>query len=174
MQITFRPMLDDYVAAARGNYIRRLVSLKTWLGICVGCTVVIGALVILTLQAGESLDSLLPSTAIGAVGGVVCALLLVALNFLLLPGRVEKLFEQSKSQHQEMSFGWSPEGIFWETVNGSQRLPWSHYHRWRETGSVYLLYLNDTLYQFVPRHILTTEQDADLRATFIASGLSRH
>lgn len=172
-EITFQPTEADYLTAAKAFYLRQVRSHRFFgrLAMLVAFvfTLVVGALLLLGTPVLEALMSGI----VGALSGLVALVPCLGLNYLLLPRRARRLFKQSKSQHQPMTFGWSANDSFWHSAHAEQRLPWLHYHRWRETGSVYLLYLNDTLYQFVPRHILTAGQDTDLRETLIASGLPR-
>ncbi|TXM94916.1 YcxB family protein [Methylobacterium sp. WL119] len=56
-----------------------------------------------------------------------------------------------------------------ETI--SSDLPWDHYVQWREDAHVILLYQSTGSYQFVPKHILSTDAQEFIRARLRAVGI---
>ncbi|MDI1296112.1 MAG: YcxB family protein [bacterium] len=172
-QIVFQPMEADYLLAAKAFY-RRQIRSRRFLGrlaMLAGFALLLVVCCLLLL--GTGILEALTSGAVGALAGMAALIPCLGLNYLLLPRRVRRLFRQSKSQHQPMTFKWSFDEASWHSEYAQQQMPWLSYHGWLETGSVYLLYLNDNLYQFVPRHILSANQDEDLRNVLVASGLPR-
>ncbi|MFX4087824.1 YcxB family protein [Sphingobium yanoikuyae] len=173
-QISLHATATDFVTASRANYLRQLRS-RRFLGRLTFISVV--AVLLMTglfLFLGEGWrDSLFDGLymALIVVAGI---LLFLGLTFLLLPRRVRRLFHQSKSQHGEIRADWSDDGCVWHRTGGEQHYAWTDYHRWFVARGCYLFYLNDQLYQFVPRHLLNAEQDADLHDTLMKSGLRRY
>ncbi|QGP79516.1 YcxB family protein [Sphingobium sp. CAP-1] len=173
-QISFCATATDFVTASRANYLRQLRS-RRFLG-RLALTSAVAALVMtgLLVLLGDGWADSLVDGAFMALMAVAAILLFVGLTLLLLPRRVRRLFHQSKSQHGEIQVEWSDDACIWKKAGGTQRHIWSDYHRWLAAPGCYIFYLNEQLYQFVPRHLLTVEQDANLRDTLMASGLPRY
>jgi hypothetical protein len=170
-EISFQPAEMDYLLAARAFY-RQQVRSRRFLGRLAMLAGFVSVLVVGgVLLLGAGVHEALMSGIAGALSGLVALIPCLGLNYLLMPRRVGRLFRQSRTQHHVTTFGWSDEGAWWKSPESQQKSPWSRYHRWHETRSVYLLYLNDQLYQFVPRHVLTAEQALDLTDTIKASEL---
>lgn len=172
-EVSFQTTETDYLLAAKAFNLRQVRS-RRYLGriiMSTGFALILVALGLMLL--GTPVLEALMLGIVGTLAGMAALVPVLALNHLLLPRRVKRLFAQSKSQHGSMTFGWSADEAFWQSIQAEQRVPWSHYHCWLENKSVYLFYLNDTLYQFLPRHVLTPAQDLDLHSTLIASGLTR-
>lgn len=168
--VTFTPSEADYVGAIRANFlfaVRRRRTLRP---------IAIIALVFAALGAGLGLIDGSPAWAAAyAVGGLLYGLVLFALiyltSYLLLPRRAARLFRQQRSIHQSFEYRWTDTGLEWSSVQGAGRFPWSDLHGWRETKPAMLIYMNDTLFQFLPQHAFTREAADDLRATIERSGL---
>lgn len=173
-EISFSATAADFVTASRANYFRQLLSPR-FLGRLI--LILIIALLLMTglfrLMGEGWRDSLVDGfySALIAVAGIF---LFIGLTFLLLPRRVRRLFRQSKSQHGEVRVQWSDNGCIWHRAGGAQSYAWNDYHRWFFGRGCYLFHLNDQLYQFVPRHLLTATQDTDLRETLARSSLPRY
>lgn len=172
-EITFEPTEADYLLAAKVHYRRQVRSRRYLRRLVILVGFALSLVVCALLVLGTPILEAVMSGIVGALAGLAALIPCLGLNYLLLPRQVRRLFRQSKSQHHLMTFGWTSEDAYWHSGPSNQRTPWLHYHRWLEARSAYLLYLNDTLYQFVPRHVLTAAQDSDFRETLIASGLPR-
>ena len=163
--VTFTPSEADYVDAIRANFLcamRRRRTLRP---------IVIIALVFAAIGAGLGLiDRSSPAwTAVYALGGLAYGAVLFALiyltSYLLLPRRAGRLFRQQRSIQQSFEYRWSDAGLEWSSVQGNGRFPWNDLHGWRETKPTILIYMNDTLFQFLPQRVFTPEAADDLRAT---------
>jgi len=166
--VTFTPTETDYVGAMRANFVlamRRRRTLRV---------IAITLLVFAAIGAGVGLID--GSPAWYAAGGLVYGAILFALiyltSYLLLPRRAARLFRQQRSIHQSFEYRWSDACLEWSSAQGTGRFLWSDLHGWRETRAVTLIYMNDTLFQFLPQRALGADGAADLRATLERSGLS--
>ncbi|SEJ05515.1 YcxB-like protein [Sphingobium sp. AP50] len=170
-QISFEPTAADFVTAARANYLRQLRSRRFFIRLVIAYAMAFLTMAALLFFLGEAMgDALAQGLYMGAIA-LSGVLLFLGLTLILLPRRVARLFRQSRSQQVEMLVRWSDEACFWQSANGQQRNEWSSYHRWSAASGCYLLYLNDKLYQFVPRRSLTVDQDRDLRDTLERSAV---
>lgn len=173
-QTSFRATAADFVTASRANYLRQLRSRRFFGRLTLISAVAALVMAGLLLLLGEGWQDALVDGAYMAMMSVGAILLFLGLSLILLPRRVRRLFHQSKSQQGEWRVEWSDHACIWQKPGSEQRQMWTDYHRWFVAPGCYLLYMNDQFYQFVPRHSLTTGQDADLHATLMASGLPRY
>jgi hypothetical protein len=72
-----------------------------------------------------------------------------------------------------MEVKWSEHGAIWNTARGTHNMLWSDYHKWASTPKGFLVYLNDNLYHFIPKRVLSDTECADLQKTLEASGLKK-
>ncbi|MDF0488134.1 YcxB family protein [Sphingomonas sp. H39-1-10] len=168
--VTFTPSEADYVAAMRANFVRAIRRRR------VIFRVTIAALVFAAIGAAIGLaDGGILWAVPYALGGLTYGAILFAIiyvsSYLLLPRRAARLFRQQRSIHQSFDYRWSEDGLEWSSPQGSGRFPWTDLHGWRETKPAVLIYMNDTLFQFLPQRAFTPEAVADLRATLERSGL---
>jgi hypothetical protein len=98
---------------------------------------------------------------------------LIAITWLLLPGRSRRLFEQSKTMHQAFRYSWSDGGLSFRSANGSGDVPWAMLHGWCRGRGNMLFYFNQGLCHFVPSRAPDDAGFSDLAATLERSGLRR-
>ena len=168
--VTFTPSETDYVGAIRANFVFAMRRRRTLRPIA------ITALVFAAIGAGVGLTDGSPAwVAVYAFAGLLYGAVLFGLiyltSYLLLPRRAGRLFRQQRSIQQSFEYRWSDAGLEWSSAQGAGRFPWSDLHGWRETKPAMLIYMNDTLFQFLPRHAFTHEAADDLRATMERAGL---
>lgn len=93
------------------------------------------------------------------------ALVGVVYIFVFLPlwvaYRVRRTYRQRKDLHLSFSITPSNEGMLFETEQGHATKPWSDYLKWKEGGSLFLLYLSDSMFQMVPKRLFTSPADVD-------------
>lgn len=115
-----------------------------------------------------SLTGFLPIT-IGILGFIW---LMHGLAYLNAARAARQMFHQRATFKRPVSFGWSVEGLSYESDHGSGRIPWSDLHRWLPADHAYLFYMDEHLFYFIPRSALSEAEAKDLEATVTASGLS--
>lgn len=99
-------------------------------------------------------DSLSPP--LNALGGGLLSLPVVfwvlnpVLLRLMLPGRVRKLFLQTKAALAPFNMEWDERGVSFTSENWSQKNVWSDFLKWRENEKVFLLYINNQSFRIIP------------------------
>lgn len=162
-QVTYRPEMEDCVAASRAWWWRSAKKPRFRIQMIIALVIVIA----LSIAAAWFFDIRdVPFIVMMATGGFVsCMLVQLGLTYALLPSRARRLFRQQKSMDQELRLSWSDAGAKMEAPSGYNDTPWSDYFGWYESDDVFLLLFNDRLYQFAPKRALSAEQIADLRQT---------
>jgi hypothetical protein len=161
-EVTYQPNEADYVAAHRDwfvNAIRRK-GFSTIASAALSAALVMAAIGFL---AGDRLPALVGVFGGGLVIGPFAILACWGLSYALLPRRAGRLFRQHRALQKEVSYGWSDAGLTYRAANGSGGMPWEDLHRWAEGKHVFLFYLTDNLFHFVPRRALTDSDAEDLR-----------
>ncbi|ETI63317.1 hypothetical protein C100_13420 [Sphingobium sp. C100] len=171
-QTSFQPTAADFVTASRANFLRQLRSRRFVVRLMAASGIAWLLMTALMLFLGEELGDALVGGLYSSLMALAGILLFLGVTLLLIPRRVARLFRQSKAQQVEMTVQWSDDACFWQSSNGQQRHEWSSYHRWSVSPKCYCLYLNEKLYQFVPRRALTANQDQDLYDTLNRSDLT--
>jgi hypothetical protein len=101
------------------------------------------------------------------VGGMLAWALAISLflylftRFLWLPRFVRRVYTQQKDLQRETDVIWDATGFTAENANGKAFLQWEHFHRWRRSKSMLLLYRSDALFNFLPLHDPDFAQAAD-------------
>ena len=90
----------------------------------------------------------------GAVGGLIGY---DAIRRLWLPRSARRLFSQQKNLQRPIGFTWDRQGLGWISENGSGRIPWDDFIKWRQNERVVLLYHSDLLFQMLPKRAFTEE-----------------
>lgn len=168
--VTFTPSKADYVAAMRVHFVKQLTSRRFMVRMGL---LGLGVWLAMTLFGLMLDDELLGASTIGflsTISGVAGLAAVILANFLLLPRRSGRLYDQQKSLHREIEFRWNDDGTEWISENGNTRCPWPEYHRWTASRDVILLYMNDNFMHFIPRHVLGAAAD-DLVATVSNAGV---
>ena len=167
--VKFTPTEDDFVNAQRDWYLRSL-SQGRWLrSLVIGA----GACGIVVALVWLLFESPLEAFVFGAGMALVVALVIPimwTINYLLLPRRAGRLFRQQRSLNKEFQYEWSETGVEYRSHDGTGQILWSDLHRWSDGRRTVLLYLNDNLFHYLPRRLMTADQVEDLRATATALG----
>ncbi len=162
-QFAFTPIADDYIAVARGSFLRSLTRRRF--------LVRMGILLLIGAAAGAAMDFLdTGSVSIGVVllgGGMVLCWLAVILTvaFVFTPRRARRLFRQQRALDREFSFAWTDERVVFRSDTSMSDMPWSDYHDWFETEAVFAFGLNEQLFHFAPKRAMSAAAIDDLRRT---------
>jgi hypothetical protein len=81
-----------------------------------------------------------------------------------------RTFRQRAAYRRPLTYGWSEEGLSFETEHGSGRIPWGDLYRWYAAEHSFLFFADQNLFYFIPRSALSDAQAKDLEATVVASG----
>lgn len=87
----------------------------------------------------------------------------IAVAAILTPITARRVFRQQRSLQGEMTLSWSEAGLHVQSEYGAFEIPWSHFVRWTEDQHSFLLFESDRLYRVVPKRVLTSDQQQDLR-----------
>jgi hypothetical protein len=90
--------------------------------------------------------------------------------YLWIPTTSRRQFRQRRTMHTAVFYSWSDEALSYRSSNANGTFPWSDLHRWTEGRHSFLFYLEDRMFHFVPRRVLSDEQVEDLRRTAKAFG----
>ncbi len=171
-EISFTPSEADYLAANR-DWFRRAIRQRRaliWMAGLVAFSTAIGAL-------GSILDGEGESPVFTALGFCMLALVLCGLcyfiSYLMLPGRVRRIYRQQKSFGQPWRYAWSDKGLDFSSANGTAKLAWSDMYRWSDGPRTFLFFINEQMFYFIPFHLVSPEQSSDLRATATKHGPRR-
>ena len=168
--VTFTPTKAEYIAATRVHFMKQLASRRFIVRMAV---LGLGLWLVVTLLGYALEGKLLEAAAIGLLSimsGFAALSILIGANFLLMPRLSGRLYDQQKSLHRQTEFYWDDVGTRWISDTGDARYPWDDYHRYTVTKDVVLLYLNDHLMHFIPRHVLGTASE-DLVSTARDAGV---
>ena len=170
-EIRFTPSLADFVSARRDIYRQFLHSRRGRAGY------MIVVLIFMAMGIAQALvqnpDWLFWNLVGFGFAGLVTSASLIAITWLLLPRRSRRLFEQSKTMHQEFRYGWSHDGLRFGSDTGGGDVPWPMLYGWYRGRASMLFYFNQSLCHFVPLRTLDEARLADLVATVSRSGLRR-
>lgn len=92
----------------------------------------------------------------GVAGELIC-------SFLYLPWKVRRLYGQHKALQHELKYSWDTTHINLSYVDGQGRHRWTDFARYKEDEHVFLLYLQDGLFELVPKRWF---QDSSQLANF--------
>ncbi len=168
-EVSFTPTESDYVAANRTWLLRELRRPRRIMALSIvtlACAVLGGILA--TAGDGE-----ISPTATVIVAGLVGAGAMAGIyiySYALMPRRAGRLYRQQVTLQKPLHYGWSEEGITFRSANGAGSMAWADLHRWTDDRGMFLFFLNDQLFYFLPHRVLGPEQVADLRATATALG----
>jgi YcxB-like protein len=168
-EVHFTPSLADFVSARRDVYSQFLHSGRGRAGY------LILVLIFIAMGIAEALLLNLDWLLWNIVGfgfiGLVTSAALIGITWLFLPRRSRRLFEQSKTMHQQFRYGWSDGGLSFRSANGSGDVPWPMLHGWYRGRANMLFYFNQGLCHFIPLRALDDAGLSDLAATLERSGL---
>jgi hypothetical protein len=75
--------------------------------------------------------------------------------------RAKRVFFQQKSLRIPYEIRIKEEAFLVQSEIGQARLPWSHFYKWKANKGMVLLYQSDRLFQMMPRHIFTSDEEFD-------------
>ena len=171
-EISFTLSEQDCVDAARGQYRRRLTSLRKWRS---AFPILVGIASLFTYLT--YLDSCDLKTAL-YTGAVYVDLMIVVVPLFGLAGcflvgkSARRMFRQQVI-HPESRMSWTDEGLQNHNEFGGFTAKWSDFYGWRVDRGSYTFFLNEGLYYLIPRHAISSEQSVDLEETLLRSGLSK-
>ncbi|TXN38460.1 YcxB family protein [Methylobacterium sp. WL30] len=162
--LTYHPLREDVLAGGRLHHLSLLTSQRTALVLIVYGVIVFGAFILLDAPADVAF--------VFAIGASLFLIVMLALRHLVVPWLiVRRQFQEQRSLHQPYTITWSERGYAARSETISSNLPWDHYVQWREDVRVILLYQSAGSYQFVPKHILSTDAQEFIRARLRAVGV---
>lgn len=92
------------------------------------------------------------------------------LGYFLLPRRTRKLFVQQKFIHLVQHFEVTDEAFISSSDLSTARLTYAMVHKWVENSHIFLIYLSDNTFIFLPVEIAGNEAIDAIRANLIAVG----
>ena len=172
-EVCFTGCEADVVAASRDWFVDSLRRPRGRLRIAA----VVGAVALAGMLGaagdGDGEGSLARIAALSLAAGCVAAAAAYGITYLLVPLRARRLYRQQKVRPQWYRFRWSDEGLHFESPNAQAHYAWPEFQRFRIGRSSLLLFFNDNSYLYLPWHVLTAEQSAELRALAGRSGAGR-
>lgn len=165
-EVAFTPTVEDYQEACRAHFmdaVRRPRFRWRW-----------AIILVVFFIIGSGLGALLgPVDQAWIMGlaylvlGIILIPIMLGVTLLLLPRKAARLFRQNRLQALEHRFTWNNEGAAYQTDKAYTRIEWGDYHRTCEGRRTFLLFVNDQLYQFVPKRVLTAAQIEEFRALLV-------
>jgi len=70
---------------------------------------------------------------------------------ILLAKKAKRIFRQQKSLHRPYELSWTAEAITLASERGTSAIPWTDFHKYRETADQFLLFLSDANFLMVPK-----------------------
>jgi hypothetical protein len=120
--------------------------------------VLLGILIVCFLVAAIA-DVLFARTVRGSIPIVVGPLLVWLLLGVILPRSTRKAFDQQKRFHVPTDFEFSATEFRATNEFGDIRLPLNGFVKWRENRDLAILYMNDRMYQIVPKRFFANADD---------------
>jgi len=143
----------EYVAAQYLHMRPRPVLAVLGIGLVLSFALVLGVSLVSLMRTGG--DPVLPLIML-ASGGY-----LAGFYFWFLPWRGRRLYEQHKALQTVFRMRVSEKGVFAENEGGQNLTPWAHVLKWKESGSLILIYHNAIMFQMIPKRCLRSEPDAE-------------
>ena len=78
--------------------------------------------------------------------------------------QVKRSLRNSPSAQGEIVLSLDDEGTIATFPTGESRLNWRAYTKYKETGSMFLLFFSQYRYMSIPKRVMTPQQIEDLRA----------
>ncbi len=155
-EVTFQPTEADYVGANRDHYLRSLKGPRSY----VGLAVIFIFFVWLELQFYTLLAIAFAIMAVAFITFAVCAAV-----YSTIPRTAGRLFHQQASFRHPLTYAWDDRGMNLRAHNSNSLTPWRDLHRWIACKDMFLFYLDERTFYFLPYRVLTDAQIDDLRAT---------
>ena len=87
--------------------------------------------------------------------------------------RAVRTYGQLRAFHRELRLEPTDAGIFSESETGHGTTPWSDFLKWKEGGSLFLLYISDDIFQIVPKRFFSSEADISEFRGMLAAKVSQ-
>lgn len=167
-EIVFRPTLADYVAVARTMFWRGLARRRFLIRIVIVLLIGAAAGPVFVWITDGTVDVRATGFAVAAMIGWL--VLVLGLSFLLVPRRAGRLFRQQRTLDQDFRVTWDEAGYTQQWEHGAVLTRWADYHDWFENDRILAFGINEQLFHFAPKRVMTAEQIADLRTMAMRIG----
>jgi hypothetical protein len=77
--------------------------------------------------------------------------------FCFLPWQATQSFKQNRFLNDNATCVINDAGIHTQSELGNSDIPWDHFHRWKLSNRMILLYVTNTMYMIYPRHLFTDD-----------------
>jgi YcxB-like protein len=188
--ITFRPTMEDVLAAQRTHFVVLMTSKRTLkrffiVGLFLAALVIAifffalwedaSDFSVFSIQAASSMmSSMFWKGLAGAfVAWTALVIIVYTITWFLMPRRARHAFAQQKAFHAEYDLKWDAQTMELKTAKGSYNCPWSDFVRWAESKTTFLIYQSDTMFNFAPKRAFADGQAEDFRAKLIAANLPK-
>lgn len=94
---------------------------------------------------------------LGGIGGLIGELVQA---HIFLPLRCRKLYSQVKGR-TDLTYSWNSEVLNLKSDRGSAERSWSNFRKAKENDKVFLLYINDALFEIVSKRWFHTPEQID-------------
>ena len=96
-------------------------------------------------------------------------LLYLVLYFcVMVPISAYRIFNQQKSLNLPFSIEASPEALSSFNETGKSVMPWNHFVKWKEGGTLFLIYHSDVMFQLVPKRFFQSHAELNEFRGFLA------
>ncbi|MGH6612891.1 YcxB family protein [Sphingomonas sp.] len=171
-ETSFRPDVDDYIGAARVWYMHALRKRRFSVRLSIITALVAFGGVLITWDEPDLGYRLL--FVLGMMAGFLALMtVLMLISYALLPRRATRLFRQQRTLENDFTVRWDGTGTDTRSDVGTSKIAWVDYHAWAEGPAAFILFLNDQLYHFIPKRVLSPEQLIDLRSSIQAARAGR-
>jgi hypothetical protein len=89
---------------------------------------------------------------------VVTAMIVGLLQFVLVPWRARKIYNQQKELSMPFEMEIREDGLSASNELSSSRRPWNNFLKWKENRDMFLLYHSDVMATIIPKRFLKPEQ----------------
>lgn len=172
-EVTFTRNEDDFIAAQKEWWRASFRQPKTWRVWAFAAFMAFLAGASIWGEGTGSVSGWLYYGVVGLALAVAAILLMLGLQYALIPHKAGKIFDQTASYGRPSILRWNDAGYDEEAVNGSVKFGWADYRAWRDGRNVILLYHNDMLFQYLPHRVLSDDKLADFRETLARHGPPR-
>ncbi len=77
--------------------------------------------------------------------------------FVVIPWRTNRSYRQNRFLDHKDEYRIDETGIHTKSDLGTSDMPWDHFHKWKESKRLLLLYPTDTMYLLFPRRLFDAE-----------------
>jgi YcxB-like protein len=165
---------QNYLEANRLHFWSNVRSLKglrslAWL---FGIYFVLGLIVIILDEVAINGGEILRISVIALAGGVAVLLFCYAFGYVMLPRRTRKLLAQQKLLHEDLHYDVTDEILNVTSPLSTTKLPYDRAHKWAEDSRVFLIYLSDNSFLYIPLESTKVSAINMIRASLVAAGIS--